>query len=141
MVTCKGYNSARLNIFKTTFSKKYMHIERKTLHKPVLLKELVSFAEKNECQYIVDATFGGGGYSESFLRMTHGPKVHALDIDNSVMQNVNIVHENFGSKFSFSHISFSMMNTIFDRHSQKPDCIVFDLGISTDQVCVFKIYK
>jgi 16S rRNA (cytosine1402-N4)-methyltransferase len=110
---------------------------RITLHQPVLLNELRSFADTNKFKKIVDATFGGGGYSEAFLSLSHLPKIHALDVDPNVSANAMILKKRYGKRFEFTETKFSLIDTIPELNLERPDLIVFDLGISIDQVHFF----
>ena len=120
--------------FNSIFLHRYLSTKRDTLHKPVLLKHLVSVLEENKFEIILDATFGGGGYSEAFLCTSHHPKVHALDIDSTVYKNAQVLRNIYGEKFTFKNIPFSQMSSLVELQNEKPNLIVFDLGISTDQV-------
>ena len=42
--------------------------EMNNSHIPVMLKEVLSFIPKNKSINLIDATFGGGGYSRAILK-------------------------------------------------------------------------
>ena len=39
----------------------------KNLHKPVMIREIISFLPLSKSINVIDATFGGGGYSKAIL--------------------------------------------------------------------------
>ena len=51
------------------------------LHQPVLLDEIIKFIPKEKKINVLDATFGGGGYSRSILKHFKVKKLIAFDRD------------------------------------------------------------
>ena len=56
----------------------------KNLHKPVMLEEIISFLPSNKSLNVIDATFGGGGYSKTILEKlnVNGYKTSKIDEEN-----------------------------------------------------------
>ena len=50
-------------------------------HVPVMLKEVLSFIPKDKKINLIDATFGGGGYSKAILTDFNIKKLIAIDRD------------------------------------------------------------
>ena len=50
-------------------------------HVPVMLKEVLSFIPKNKIINLIDATFGGGGYSKAILKDFDIKNLIAIDRD------------------------------------------------------------
>ena len=50
-------------------------------HVPVMLKEVLSFIPKNKKINLIDATFGGGGYSRAILKDFDIKNLIAIDRD------------------------------------------------------------
>ena len=60
------------------------------LHKPVMLNQIKSFIPKIKKINLIDATFGGGGYSKAILNEFNIeiPKLLFIPIDDEI--NINI---------------------------------------------------
>ena len=50
-------------------------------HVPVMLKEVLSFIPKDKKINLIDATFGGGGYSRAILKNLNIKNLIAIDRD------------------------------------------------------------
>ena len=50
-------------------------------HLPVMLKEVLSFIPKDKKINLIDATFGGGGYSKAILKNFNIKNLIAIDRD------------------------------------------------------------
>ena len=102
-------------------------------HIPVLSKELGENVSLDEGSVLVDATFGGGGHSEMFLKK--GVEVIAFDRDEEVLEEVNSLREKFPNSFHFSQKCFSQMREVLaDREITSVDGIIADLGVSSRQL-------
>jgi 16S rRNA (cytosine1402-N4)-methyltransferase len=122
-------------------------------HIPVMLDEIIKYLSPNLGQYFIDCTLGGGGYTFKIAEIV-GEKglVLGIDMDKKAIQNVeekikitkcpegkknkNIIlaHDNFKNlqsiiqeKLPEKFISKEGEDAIFDG-------IVFDLGLSSDQL-------
>jgi len=106
-------------------------------HIPVMLNEVKSFIPVDKKINIIDATFGGGGYSKSILENFNVDKLIAIDRDPIT----KIFAKDLKKKFN----NFSLINGCFSKIeelvlSQKNnkknefDIIIFDLGISSNQL-------
>lgn len=85
-------------------------------HKPVLLKESIDALDLEPGEIFVDATYGGGGHSKEIRRQFPTVRVIAIDQD----PEVDAITVNFRD---------------LDRVvTEKVDAILFDLGISSDQL-------
>mgnify|MGYP001435077068 CR=1 FL=1 len=108
----------------------------KNLHNPVMLKEIISYIPSNKSINVVDATFGGGGYSREILKTFDVTELLAIDRDSIS----NILSKDLKSKYS----NFSLVNDKFSRidkiveesnmAQKKFDVILYDLGISSNQI-------
>lgn len=110
-----------------------------TLHTPVLLSQVISYLRvKPGCWYI-DATVGGGGYTEAILRQQGN--VLGLDTDRQAIERARehlhqVIPEKIeGKEYILIHDNFRRMedvvksNDISDIYGA-----VFDLGFSSDQL-------
>lgn len=104
-----------------------------TVHKSVLLKETIDGLNLKKGSVVVDATFGGGGHSLEVLRNYEGVEVVALDQDKSTW---NRAKDKFkGLKVSFYNENFRNLDKALDKEGLKEvDGIIFDLGLSSDQL-------
>ena len=51
------------------------------LHKSVMIKEIISFLPLTKSVNVIDATFGGGGYSKTILEKFNVNQLLAIDRD------------------------------------------------------------
>ncbi len=104
------------------------------IHKPVLLREVIEVLKPKENQNFVDATLGGGGYTEELLKRT-GPKgkVLAIDLDEVAIKNIknNIKDKRLKTK----HGNFREIDKYVEEWGE-PNIsgIVADIGISSNQL-------
>ena len=111
--------------------------ENKTIHKPVLLNEVIEglFLQKDDI--VLDGTVGGGGYLTEICSKLNGKgTVIGLDQDKLALArveknllpkikcNLHLVNKNF------RNLDLALNNLGI----KKVDKIVFDLGISSDQL-------
>jgi len=112
---------------KTTTSS----LEKK--HFPVMLNEVIqNCLPINKNHLVIDCTFGGGGYSKELLKIPN-IKVIALDRDKSAISRAKHLEINFPTQFTFHNEKFSNLDKIVKKEN-KPDIIIFDLGLSTFQL-------
>ena len=106
------------------------------LHKSVMINEIISFLPLKKSINVIDATFGGGGYSKTILEKFNVNQLLAIDRDPIS----KIFAKEIKSKFSnfilindkFSKIEEIVSNTKFK--DKKFDIIVFDIGTSSNQI-------
>jgi len=106
-------------------------------HIPVMLNEIKSYIPTDKKLNIIDATFGGGGYSESILESFNINKLIAIDRDP--------ITKIFADQLSKKYKNFELINECFSqidniilnqKNYQKNqfDLIIFDLGTSSNQI-------
>ena len=106
------------------------------LHKSVMIKEIISFLPLTKSINVIDATFGGGGYSKTILEKFNVNQLLAIERDPIS----KIFAKEIESKFSnftlindkFSKIEEIVSNTKFK--DKKFDIILFDIGTSSNQI-------
>ena len=112
----------------------------KNKHIPVMLEQIVEFIPKDKKINVIDATFGGGGYSRSILKLRKVNKLVAIDRDpiskifakdlvNKYQQKFNLVNGCFSDVDKLIEKSLSNKNNLL-----KFDIIIFDLGLSSNQL-------
>jgi 16S rRNA (cytosine1402-N4)-methyltransferase len=104
-----------------------------SIHKTVLLNETIeglnlpaspSLGGQTD-SVVLDCTFGGGGHSLEILRRFPKAKIIALDQDKGVWRNND-------KRISFHNENFSNLDKVLKE--EKVDGIIFDLGLSSDQL-------
>jgi len=102
---------------------------------PVLLQEVVRFLDPKAGKVIIDATAGAGGHTEEFLR--RGAQVLAIDRDPEA---IKYLKKSYGSqvinhKLVLAQGNFANIGEIAQKKGfSRVDGILFDLGISSDQL-------
>lgn len=110
-----------------------------SIHKPVLLQEVIENLNLKKGDIIFDGTLGGGGYSQKILKkiLPQG-KLIATDLDSEAIDNllknqVLTKKELVSTKFYCQN--YSEIKDILRKEKIKEiNGIVLDLGISSDQL-------
>lgn len=114
-----------------------------SIHKTVLLKETIDGLNLKDKDakglVIVDATFGGGGHSLEVCKRHAGIQIIAFDRDKNVFKGVEDKFKDLGCKIStinsnFSELDKKIINLGVGHLSGEIDGIIFDLGLSSDQL-------
>ena len=109
-------------------------------HQPVLLEEIKTFIPKEKKINVIDATFGGGGYSRSILQYFNVSQLIAIDRDPISKIFSTELEEKYPDKFNLVNGCFSQIDQLVNfkeikkRNSIKFDIIIFDLGLSSNQL-------
>ena len=109
-------------------------------HKPVLLEEIKTFIPKEKKINVIDATFGGGGYSRSILQNFDVNQLIAIDRDPISKIFSSELEKNYLGKFNLVNGCFSQIDKLVSlkqikkSNSIKFDVIIFDLGLSSNQL-------
>ena len=108
----------------------------KNLHMPVMINEMLSFLPTTKSINVIDATFGGGGYSKKILEKLNINQLLAIDRD-PISKIFSVEIEKEYSNFTLINDQFSRIENIV-RNSKfkdkKFDIILFDLGTSSNQI-------
>ena len=96
-----------------------------SVHKTVLLNETIEGLNLKSNSVVLDCTFGGGGHSLEILRRFPKAKIIALDQDKSVWKKND-------ARIFFYNENFSNLDKVLKE--EKVDGIIFDLGLSSDQL-------
>ncbi len=98
-------------------------------HIPVLLSEVLAALSPLEGKYIIDGTFGAGGYTRAMLGL--GASVVAIDRDPDAIAAGRELEAMSGGRLRLVHGAFSAL----DEHGGEPvDGVVLDIGVSSMQV-------
>ena len=100
------------------------------MHKPVLLHETVNALDLENGEVFLDATFGAGGHSREALRRF--PKLRIIGLDRDP-KAVEYAREKLA--IEARQVSFKDLDQVLkDLTLERVDAILFDLGISSDQL-------
>lgn len=105
------------------------------VHTPVLLNECLDYLspigesfEKNAL--MIDSTLGEGGHSFNFLSKFENLKIVGLDADKVIQAKARERLSCFGDRMNFFNGWFNDFYANYPSEYEKPDLILFDLGIS-----------
>ena len=106
-------------------------LPEKSLHYPVLLKEVLSIISPQNGGTFIDCTFGQGGYTRGILEFPK-TKVIAFDRDKKSKIIATEFKKKFKDRFEFYNKKFSEIDDI--KKTENIRGIIFDLGFSYDQI-------
>ena len=105
-------------------------------HVPVMLTEVLSFIPKDKKINLIDATFGGGGYSKAILKNFNVKNLIAIDRDPISKIFFEELKKDFDNIELFNQ-KFSKLDELLkdsEKLIEKYDVIIFDLGVSSNQI-------
>ena len=105
-------------------------------HVPVMLNEVLSFIPKEKKINLIDATFGGGGYSKAILKNCNIKNLIAIDRDPISKIFYDELRKDFDNIELFNQ-KFSKLDELLknsEHFKEKYDVIIFDLGVSSNQI-------
>ena len=105
------------------------------VHKPVLLKECLHYLSPIGEPYenravMIDSTLGEGGHTYNFLSKYPNLSVIGLDADKYIQARAKERLSVFGDRIHFFNGWFNDFYDNYPDEYEKPDLILFDLGIS-----------
>ena len=105
------------------------------VHTPVLLNECLEYlspvGESFETNALmIDSTLGEGGHSFNFLSKYENLKIIGLDADKVIQAKARERLACFGERMNFFNGWFNDFYANYPSEYEKPDLILFDLGIS-----------
>ena len=106
------------------------------LHNSVMINEIISFLPLKKSINVIDATFGGGGYSKTILEKFNVNQLLAIDRDPISKIFAKEIESKF-SNFSLINDKFSKIEEIVNKtkfKDKKFDIVLFDLGTCSNQI-------
>ena len=100
-----------------------------SIHKTVLLNETIDGLNLSDGATVLDATFGGGGHSVEICRRYRKVKIIAIDQDKSVWEKAKSKFRDCDCEITFINKNFADLGGL-----ENIDGIIFDLGLSSDQL-------
>jgi len=102
-------------------------------HIPVLLREVLDALKPAPGEWIVDGTFGNGGYTAAILG--EGASVVAIDRDPTAIEKARTMAALIGPKLKPVHGRFGDLGSIaLEASGGLVDGIVLDIGVSSMQI-------
>jgi 16S rRNA (cytosine1402-N4)-methyltransferase len=110
--------------------------QMESVHKTVLLNETIEGLNLSSKSLVVDCTFGGGGHSAEICKRYKGVRIIALDQDKSAFDKAKSKFEKLDCDISFINSNFADLDklSLKKNFGEKIDGIIFDLGLSSDQL-------
>ena len=104
-------------------------------HIPVMIKEAIEALNVRDNLNYIDATFGGGGYSEEILKKADC-KVLSIDKDPNVKNYAKKLKVKYKKRFTFVNNDFENLESIIKDNNKTSVSggIVADLGVSSFQL-------
>lgn len=99
-----------------------------SIHRTVLLNETIEGLNLKPNSIVLDCTFGGGGHSLEILKKYPEVKIIAIDQDKSAWEKAKSKFKGLEKRITFANKNFK------DIDEEKVDVIIFDLGLSSDQL-------
>ena len=111
------------------------------LHIPVLANQAIQYLPNKNHLNVIDATYGGGGYSELIFKNSNINHLIAIDRDPQVNKFASKLanKKNFKLLFGkFSQIDLLVLDYMKKNKINGFDAIFFDLGMSSNQLDNYK---
>lgn len=105
-----------------------------SVHRTVLLNETIEGLNLPKEAVVLDATFGGGGHSREILEKYPDAKIIALDQDKTVWDRAKGKFKGLEKRIFFINENFRNLDALLDFPEKNFDAIIFDLGLSSDQL-------
>ncbi|MFZ2975346.1 MAG: 16S rRNA (cytosine(1402)-N(4))-methyltransferase RsmH [Candidatus Moraniibacteriota bacterium] len=103
-----------------------------SVHKSVLLKEVIESLNLKSESVVVDATFGGGGHSKEILKIINSGKLIGIDADEKAIEESDLKSD---ERVILINDNFENLENILEKIGiEKVDAILADLGWSSDQL-------
>ena len=104
-------------------------------HVPVLLSQMLHAIEPRDDKSYIDATFGGGGYSEAILAAAAGARVLGLDRDPAALVAGCALAAHYPGRLQLREGRFGDLERIALAAGFVPaDGVVLDIGVSSMQL-------
>jgi len=106
-----------------------------SVHQTVLLNETIEGLNLPGKPVVLDCTFGGGGHSLEICNRYTGAKIIAIDQDISAWKKAKNKFDGCDCKIFFHNANFGDLDKVLEKEGiDKVDGIIFDLGLSSDQL-------
>ena len=103
------------------------NIEDEIIHKPVMIKEVLSFIPENS-NIVVDATLGEGGHTKAMLDLNL--EVYGFERDKNILEIAKKRLSNYKKLYYYNNTYDKMIDSLPKNIIGNVDFILYDLGVS-----------
>nr|WP_302368310.1 16S rRNA (cytosine(1402)-N(4))-methyltransferase RsmH [Brachyspira aalborgi] len=102
-------------------------MESQIIHKPVMIKEVLSFIPENS-NIVVDATLGEGGHTKAMLDLNL--EVHSFERDKNILEIAKKRLADYKKFYCYNNTYDKMIDSLPKNIIGNIDFILYDLGVS-----------
>lgn len=103
------------------------NMESQIIHKPVMIKEVLSFIPENS-NIVVDATLGEGGHTKAMLDLNL--EVHSFERDKNILEIAKKRLADYKKFYYYNNTYDKMIDSLPKNIIGNVDFILYDLGVS-----------
>lgn len=103
------------------------NMESQIIHKPVMIKEVLSFIPENS-NIVVDATLGEGGHTKAILDLNL--EVYGFERDKNILEIAKKRLANYKKFYYYNNTYDKMIDSLPKNIIGNVDFILYDLGVS-----------
>lgn len=103
------------------------NIEDEIIHKPVMIKEVLSFIPENS-NIVVDATLGEGGHTKAMLDLNL--EVHSFERDKNILEIAKKRLADYKKFYCYNNTYDKIIDSLPKNIIGNVDFILYDLGVS-----------
>ena len=103
------------------------NMESQIIHKPVMIKEVLSFIPENS-NIVVDSTLGEGGHTKAMLDLNL--EVHSFERDKNILEIAKKRLSNYKKFYYYNNTYDKMIDSLPKNIIGNVDFILYDLGVS-----------
>ena len=103
------------------------NMESQIIHKPVMIKEVLSFIPENS-NIVVDATLGEGGHTKAMLDLNL--EVHSFERDKNILKIAKKRLADYKKFYYYNNTYDKMIDSLPKNIIGNVDFILYDLGVS-----------
>lgn len=103
------------------------NMESQIIHKPVMIKEVLSFIPENS-NIVVDATLGEGGHTKTMLDLNL--EVHSFERDKNILEIAKKRLADYKKFYYYNNTYDKMIDSLPKNIIGNVDFILYDLGVS-----------
>lgn len=103
------------------------NMESQIIHKPVMIKEVLSFIPENS-NIVVDSTLGEGGHTKAMLDLNL--EVHSFERDKNILEIAKKRLSDYKKFYYYNNTYDKMIDSLPKNIIGNVDFILYDLGVS-----------
>lgn len=103
------------------------NMESQIIHKPVMIKEVLSFIPENS-NIVVDATLGEGGHTKAMLDLNL--EVHSFERDKNILEIAKKRLSDYKKFYYYNNTYDKMIDSLPKNIIGNVDFMLYDLGVS-----------